>query len=248
MILYFTGTGNGFYIAKRIARRMPQEIVSLNDKIKSLDYTLETDGSDLIFVLPTYCYRIPRIVEKWIRQTPFPKDTRAYFLMDCGEDAGNAIHYVRKLCRDKELIFMGLAEIVMPENYTALFATPDRDTAIRIIRMSDSKIDSVIKRMQRGEELPSNPVGLLGRMYSSFINFFFYKLLVKDKKFYVKDFCTGCGTCAKLCPLSNITIEEGKPYWHGNCTHCMACINHCPQQAIEYGKGSERRYKYTCPL
>lgn len=248
MILYFSGTGNSLYIAERIARALTQEMVSLNEKIKNSDYTLAADGSALIFVLPTYCYRIPRIVEKWIRQTPLERGARAWFLMDCGEDAGNAGKYLRKLCSGKGLIFMGLAEIVMPENYTALYDTPDREAAVRIIQASEDKIDSVIEMIRRGEELPPPRVTIAGRMYSSFINFFFYKLIVKDRKFRAGDSCTGCGNCAELCPLNNISIEGGRPRWHGDCTHCMACINHCPRQAIEYGKASEGRNKYTCPL
>lgn len=65
------------------------------------------------------------------------------------------------------------------------------------------------------------------------------------KKFYATDACTGCGLCTKVCPLKNITLENGRPSWHGNCTQCQACISICPHTAIEYGKitlGKRRHY------
>ena len=50
--------------------------------------------------------------------------------------------------------------------------------------------------------------------------------------------CTGCGRCAKLCPLHNISLngETALPRWNGRCTHCLACYHGCPHHAIGYGK------------
>ena len=93
--------------------------------------------------------------------------------------------------------------------------------------------------------LPDVKTGIVGRICSSLVNVVYYPLIVKDKKFYAEDTCSGCGLCVKKCPLNNITVENGKPVWHGNCTHCMACISYCPVEAIEYGNRSKgkRRYK-----
>ena len=79
------------------------------------------------------------------------------------------------------------------------------------------------------------------------VNPAFYSFFVKDKKFYVKDSCTGCGLCEKLCPMNNVKLMNGKPVWNGGCTHCMACICSCPQAAIEYGKISAGKPRYLCP-
>ncbi len=40
----------------------------------------------------------------------------------------------------------------------------------------------------------------------------------------------------------------GKPVWGDNCTHCMACITLCPTQAIEYGKKTQKKRRYRCPV
>ena len=62
--------------------------------------------------------------------------------------------------------------------------------------------------------------------------------------FHATDRCVGCGKCAKLCPLNNIALRDGRPAWRrSHCAHCMACIDNCPVNAIEYGditRGIER--------
>ena len=39
MVLYFTGTGNSKYIAEKIAKALEMDIVSINKKIKTNDFS-----------------------------------------------------------------------------------------------------------------------------------------------------------------------------------------------------------------
>lgn len=56
--------------------------------------------------------------------------------------------------------------------------------------------------------------------------------------------CT-CGSDAGNCPAHAITLRESKPAWAAQCYQCMRCINECPQQAIQYGKATAGRRRYT---
>lgn len=81
MVLYFTGTGNSRYIAERIAKEAEDKLVNINDKIKGNDnLSIKTDGI-LIFVIPTYAWRIPAIVKEWILKTEFTGVNQAWFVM-----------------------------------------------------------------------------------------------------------------------------------------------------------------------
>ncbi len=66
MIFCFSGTGNSRYIAKRIAEATSEEILDLNQKIKTQDVSPLRTGQNVIVVVPTYAWRIPRMVSEWL--------------------------------------------------------------------------------------------------------------------------------------------------------------------------------------
>lgn len=104
-------------------------------------------------MVPTYAWRIPRLVEQWIRKSDFPSGVKAYFVMTCGDGIGNAPKYVRKLCREKDFVYMGCAQIIMPENYLAMFPVPSEEEACRIIQNSREKLQATAQRIAEGKEL-----------------------------------------------------------------------------------------------
>ncbi|MEO3216075.1 MULTISPECIES: flavodoxin domain-containing protein [Romboutsia] len=55
MILYFSGTGNSRYVARKIAQELNDELISLNQLIKEgkTDELISTD-KPFVFVCPTY--------------------------------------------------------------------------------------------------------------------------------------------------------------------------------------------------
>lgn len=77
MILYFSGTGNSKYIAKKIQFALGDEIVDLNAKIKSNDHSQIEVKDRLVFVTPTYGWRMPRIVSDFVEKTPFSGEKKS---------------------------------------------------------------------------------------------------------------------------------------------------------------------------
>jgi ferredoxin len=55
-----------------------------------------------------------------------------------------------------------------------------------------------------------------------------------DRSFRTNENCIGCGTCARVCPVNNIEMVDGKPVWLHHCETCYACYGWCPENAI-YG-------------
>lgn len=244
MILYFSGTGNSRYIAQRIAVALCDELFSMNDRIKAGDTSPVTSDERLVIVTPTNAWRIPRIVRDWLVKTSFPNAKQAWFVMTCGSEIGNAAKYNRGLCQGKQLTYMGTAQIIMPENYIAMFNAPQVEEVRQIVARAEPDIDRVTAAIAASQELPPTRNNLYDRFMSGPVNPVFYSFFVKANAFAASDACTGCGQCARLCPTNNITIQNGKPVWGGDCTHCMACICRCPAQAIEYGKKSMGKPRY----
>ena len=244
MILCYSGTGNSRYIAHRIADALGDRLLSMNDRIKAGDTSPIEVNERLIIVTPTYAWRIPRIVRDWLTKTEFPGAKRAWFVMNCGSEIGNAAKYNRTLCQEKQLSYMGTAQIIMPENYIAMFDAPRAEEARQIVDRAESAIDRAATAIAENQAFPPPRDNLYDRFMSGPVNPIFYAFCVKAKAFTVSDACIGCGKCAALCPTNNITIQNGKPVWGGDCTHCMACICYCPAEAIEYGKKSLGKPRY----
>ena len=244
MILCFSGTGNSRYAAEKIAGITGDGIVSLNELIKTGDTGKIDSKGNLVFVVPTYAWRIPHIVEQWILSSEFDQDRKTWFVMTCGSEIGNAAKYNAELCSRKNLSYMGTLQVIMPENYVAMFAVPGEAECRKIIAAADPVILAGAERISAGTAFVRPRNNLYDRAVSSAVNPLFYKFCVKSKAFTAGDSCTGCGLCEKLCPVNCVKLSDGKPRWGTGCTHCMACICRCPAEAIEYGKASIGKPRY----
>lgn len=244
MILCFSGTGNSRFVAEKIADKTDDRVINLNDKIKNNDYSsLSADGK-LVIVTPTYAWRIPRVVTEWIEKTKISGTNGVWFVMTCGGEVGNAEKHNKILCKKKGFAYMGTVQIVMPENYIAMFGAPQIDEARQIVNNALPYIEKAGDCILNGRPFANLNVAFKDKMLSGIVNDVFYPMCVKSKAFYATDACMSCGKCAKLCPLNNIELINGKPAWGNNCTHCMACICYCPVEAIEYGNKSKDKPRY----
>lgn len=244
MILYFSGTGNSRYAAERIGAQTGETPVSLNDRIRAGDLTPLPAAPSFVIVAPTYAWRLPRPVERHLRAGVLPRGAAVWFVLTCGDGAGAAALYCRRLCADLGLRFFGLRAVVMPENYLALFPVPTEAESRAAVRRADPVLAETGARIAAGQPLPDTPVTWKDRLCSGPVNALFYRFVIRDRAFFATDACTGCGACAARCPLGDIRMEDGRPRWGGHCTHCMACIARCPQAAIEYGKRTAGRPRW----
>ena len=243
MILYFSGTGNSRYVARAIAKMTEDTVVSMNERIKRGDTSPLYSDQPFVVVVPAYAWRIPRIVRDHILHTEFNGNDKVYFVMTCGDSAGNAAQYTKELCKQKALTYQGFVSVVMPENYVAMFSVPDKATAGRIVQMAVPGIRDIADCINKDERLREPRVSITGRLQSGLFNPAFYAY-INAKGFRFTNACISCGKCAELCPLNNIQIVDGAPRWGGNCTHCMACICGCPTEAIEYANASKGKPRY----
>ena len=247
MVVYFSGTGNSKYCAQMLADLLDDESLDAFHYIRDGIAADLRSGRPWIFVSPTYAWRLPRIFRDFIRSGAFEGNGDAYFVMTCGDGIGRAAKTNIELCREKNFHYQGTLEVVMPENYIALFDVPPKEECARLIEAVRPLLDAAASTILAGKKFQDKKASVVGAIQSGPVNPAFYSLIVKDKKFRVGEKCIGCGRCAEVCPLQNIHLTKGKPSWSGNCTHCMACITQCPTTAIEYGKASVGKVRYCCP-
>ena len=244
MIFYFSGTGNSQMVARQVAESLQDELISINYYVKQGRTGSFKSDDPLVFVVPTYSWRIPKLVETWILNSSFAGSTKAYFVLTCGGSVGNAAAYARQLCAKKGFEFCGLAEVLMPENYLALGPTPEGPECEKIMEEAKMPTALLADLIHAGKPFPQRTATLGDRLKSGPVNPLFYSLYVGDKGFRVSQACTSCEKCVTRCTLNNIDLVEGRPVWRRTCTHCMACIGGCPAEAIEYKTVSPGRHRH----
>ncbi len=247
MILYFTGTGNSRYVAEKIAEYTNDQTISINKRLMKDSTDMIDCHGHLVIVVPTYAYRIPKVVYEWLQKTPLTHVSGAWFVMTCGANAGNEEQDLRDLCKGKGIPFKGKMQLVMPDNYIPMYNPSSPSEAAKILDNVDPKIKKIAGMIIRDESFPDHKNEKLGALIGRTGNPLFYRFYVKTKNFKATDKCISCGLCAHNCPLNNIRLVDGKPVWGNSCTHCVACISLCPKEAIEYGFMTKKRNRYHLP-
>lgn len=247
MIVYFSGTGNSRYCAQVMAAELGDELRDSVGFIRSGIAAELFSDRPWIFAAPIYAWQMAHIFEDFIRSAVFEGSRDAYFILTCGGEMGNAAAFAEQLCAEKGLHCKGVMQVKMPENYVAMFSVPDPEECDAIRQAAMPLLKQAAEHIRAGTTLPARRVTALDWLKSGPINKGFYAGFVTAKKFRATGQCTGCGLCVTVCPLNNITLQDGVPRWGSACTHCMGCICRCPAQAIEYGKASVGKARYQCP-
>ena len=141
MILYFSGTGNSEYAAKHLGQILDEEVLDIFEKLRGHDHSQLQSNDPWVIVTPTYAWRLPRLVQEWLEQTPLTGSREIYFVLTCGGSIGNADKYLRKFCAAKALDYRGCAEVIMPENYIALYSAPPQEEALALIKQAEGVLE-----------------------------------------------------------------------------------------------------------
>ncbi|MDD5686477.1 MAG: EFR1 family ferrodoxin [Elusimicrobia bacterium] len=247
LIYYFSGTGNSLKVAKEIASGLGDaEIISIHDAIKK---NTIVNADKVGFVFPVYMWGVPSIVVDFVKKNQNLKGKYIFSVVTCGGSPGATNVQLKKLVEQAGGILSAAFSVKMPGNYVPLYGAKPLDAQAKLFEKAKTKIAEIISKIKNNESgiveknnLFTNLV-LSGIVYSISMP----HIHEMDKKFWVQDSCNSCGICQKVCPVENISIENGKPFWKHKCEQCMACIQWCPLIAIQYGEGTVERTRYHHP-
>lgn len=247
MVLYFSATGNTRFIAKEVARGLNDECIDLLPLIKKGGEQVLRSDRPFVICAPVYVCEMPRFLAAFLKKQTFEGNRNVYFIFTSGGYAGISGSLARSMFRHKGMNYMGHAEFKMPRNYIINESYPllGEDEILERIRDSRSKIPQVVDAIEKGDKLRSRYVFLLEKVVTLPFNPIWVKFRQRTEDFYATEKCIGCGACVKLCPLNNIELRDGRPFWVNSCAHCMACIGNCPTEAIEYGEITKTKYRYN---
>lgn len=236
MIFYFSGTGNSAWAARQLARLTDDEAC----EITNLNGLPDMDHAKRIgFVFPVYAWGAPEIVAEFAKKLPRPQ-IFTFGVCTCGGDAGLTMKQFSKLYP-----LSSSYSLVMPNNYIIGSDTDDQDEILQKITAARAELERISGEIRRQERVYRVHEGALAGVKSHFANFGFNKFARSAKPFFAQDSCNGCGLCMRNCPAHAISLRDGMPVWAEQCFQCLRCINECPQQAIQYGKATAGRRRYT---
>ena len=246
MIFYFSGTGNSKWVAESLAGLLHDKTADILDSISNgeiiekLSAGIQEEGF-LGFVFPVYAWGAPEIVIDFVKKLGKPEGNAFTFaIATCGEEAGYTLKNFSKIIPLKSSY-----SLVMPNNYVVGSDLEDEETVLSVLRNAKEEVKRMAEELSAKKEVCRVNEGSAAGLKSGLVNFGFNKFARNTKNFYTTDACTGCGLCAKNCPTHTITMENNRPVWGSKCYQCLKCINRCPAAAIQYGKATETRGRYT---
>lgn len=252
MIFYFSGTGNSLYVAKDIEKNQNEKVISISNEInknkQQYEYELKEQES-IIFIYPIYAWAPPSMVIEFISKLKLInyEDNYICSIATCGEDIGNTMNYFDTVLKNVGLSLNSGFSVVAPNNYMIIGDVDNKEVENKKLLELDKElviINGIISKKEVG--LFKAEKGKIPKITTGIINPFFNKYARNTSKFYANENCTGCKICEKVCNSKCIKVNE-KPIWKDGCSQCLACINYCPTKAIQYGKNTLNKGRYTNP-
>ncbi|MDR1322909.1 MAG: EFR1 family ferrodoxin [Candidatus Margulisbacteria bacterium] len=247
VLYYFTGTGNSLETARLIGQKLGDtQLISIASLQKETAVICEAEQIGLIY--PVYMFGLPLIVRRFAEKLRAAKSHAYIFsVATYGGSAGAANSQLKKILRKNGLILQGGFGLKMPGNYTVLYGAPAHKTLVKMIARAGAQTNRLAERILNQEKSLARSNFLACTLGQWFYHKIMSTLPAADKNFHVKDSCTSCGICARLCPAENIYLQNGRPNWLHRCEQCLACLQWCPAEAIESGQKTAGRRRYHHP-
>lgn len=255
MIAYFSATGNSGFVARSLANLLGEEAFSITSD--SIAFKPSGNLNRFIMVFPIYSWGVPPIVMEWIANiteadAELMRQQRARIIMiaTCGDEVAMAPQQFKAAWEEKGLEVCAAWSVIMPNNYVLLpgFDVDSPDVERRKLDKAPERIREIASKIIAGEMDFDVTVGSNPRLKSRLVYPLFKRWGVNPKRWRASEECIRCERCVAACPINNVKMKSGLPFWGDNCISCLACYHHCPTHAVEYASATKRKGQYFCHL
>lgn len=253
--VYFSGTGNTRFVTQKICGALSRFCkAEMYDVTAKADFPAILQEADLILVaFPIYGGAPPIPMRNFVKKynicfknkSVAIAETQYFFSGDGAASLGRAIEkYGGKV--------IAAEHFNMPNNLadSKAFKIKNGDRAKKKLLHAQKKAEKFAERIsagkgrRRGFSLVSHAVGYYCQRK-------YWRKGENGKRARLKidpARCVGCKMCVKNCPVSNLTIENGKAIAHGGCVFCYRCVNLCPKKAVTLFGNEPPTSQYRGPL
>lgn len=231
-VAYFSGSGNTYYAAKKIAEGIGAELMAIPDILADPDSFEIPEVLGIVF--PTYMFSpagpAVTFVEEIFGKRDMSEMQYLFLVATYGITPVGSPKKLENFISRTGCASSYAAAVKFPETFIPLKKIPSEDKIEAIYRAADKTLERIIADLNAEKLKPA------GRTILRHINSIHAVMNVaKDsaKKFEtVSSKCVLCGDCVRGCPTGNIKIESGKVVFGDNCVACWGCYHRCPQKAI----------------
>jgi Pyruvate/2-oxoacid:ferredoxin oxidoreductase delta subunit len=244
IIYWFSGTGNSLAVAKELAKQYGDaELISMAKALENPPPAVERIG----LVFPVYSFGPPALVARFVEKLNALPDSYIFSVVTYAGGQGGTLAILRRLLQKRGLDLAAGRGVKMPENFPPLGGAPSPEKQQQINKSAAEQIKKIAAEIQQSPRGSYDSSMILWRLLSKAAYPFFCRFVKHGDRFFkVDDQCNGCGICAKVCPVKDIEMLDGKPGWLGRCEQCYACFHWCPQKAVQCGPSS-KQHRYHHP-
>ncbi|MFA7562671.1 MAG: EFR1 family ferrodoxin [Methanoculleus sp.] len=249
IIYYFTGTGNSLAAAKKITASLGETrlipIASLADTPAPITPAAERVG----IVCPVYDFGLPVMVAGFAERLDLSQAKYAFAVVTMGGLGVSALHQLDGILSERGRGLDAAFAVRMPGNFPPLSRPPGGRKRDEILTAGDMRLGEIVDAIGRGCTVRPGFEPFSGLMKTLTYGSFVKDVHRSGERFSASDACTGCGTCAAVCPVGNIDMADGRPVWGRRCEGCCACLHFCSAEAIQLDVmfGTEGRGRYRHP-
>ncbi len=253
-IICFSGTGNSLAVARLLARLLEDtELITLeHDTLADIiSGHRRVEADNIIWVCPVYSWGLPPVMTDVMRNADIRPGTAHDLVVTCGDDCGQVARQWRRLMKARGFDPVGAYSVQMPNTYVLMSGfdvdkAEVRDAKLAAFAERTARVAASIKERAQCDDTVK---GSFAWFKSRIIYPWFMRYAISPAPFHCDPArCTGCGQCARNCPLDNITMhptDDGqRPTWGDNCTQCLRCYHICPVHAVRYGKKADKKGQY----